>query len=299
MFAYPVTVTSGSGGGSFFAGDIVTLTANDPPNGQLFKSWVITPSVEFAEGTDLNSKTIKFVMPLGAVYAEATTSLVDVPKTSTTDGGDSVPPPQPQPAPAPDTTEMQDKTASADSFVDVAPDAWYYNDVMYVFRNGLMNGTSESPMLFSPVLSTTRGMIVTILYRLRGSPNAGALPNPFDDVAAGTWYYNAVKWAAANGIVKGYGNGKFGPADNITREQLATILDNYAVFARLDLPAVKEYQAFADDKSIAGYAGGAVERLFKAGVISGKPGNIFDPKGKATRAEVASMLTRYVTASGG
>jgi len=294
MIAYPVTVTNGVGGSNFVTGDVVTLTANDPPDGQLFKSWVITPSIIPIEGTSLNSKTIKFVMPSGAVNAVATTSSTEVPPD--TGGGGVLPS---QPTSASDTEETQDQPDSDDSFIDVSPDAWYYDDVMYVFRNGLMNGTSESPMLFSPILSTTRGMIVTILYRLMGSPDASALPNPFDDVAAGTWYYDAVKWAAANGIVKGYGDGKYGPADDITREQLASILDNYAEFAGLNLPAVKEYQAFADNSNIAGYAGGAVERLFKAGVIGGKPGNIFDPKGKATRAEVAAMLTRFITASGG
>jgi len=160
-----------------------------------------------------------------------------------------------------------------------------------------MNGTSESPPLFSPSLPTTRGMIVTILYRLRGNPDTSALPNPFIDVAAGAWYFDAVKWAAANGVVSGYGGGKFGPADSITREQLATILNNYAILAGSSLPVAKEYQAFADEARIAGYAKGAVERLFKAGVVGGKQGNSFDPRGNATRAEVASMLARFIAAS--
>ena len=183
-------------------------------------------------------------------------------------------------------------------FADVSSEAWYYSSVMYVYRNGLMNGTSEKPMLFSPNLPTTRGMIVTILYRLSKTSAVSDLPNPFSDVAAGTWYTEAVKWAAANGIVSGYGGGKFGPADDITREQLATILNNYAVFAKMNMPAKNEYPGFADDKDIAGYAKAAVERLSKAGVVGGKPGNVFEPRGKATRAEVASMLTRFISATG-
>jgi len=306
VYAYPVTVTSGSGGGFYAEGAVVTLTANAAPSGQQFKEWIISPSVEFVEGTNKNSVTIKFVMPQEAVTAEATTSSGGGGGGGTGGaGGDSVLPPQPQPTPTPvpDTAGIPSisvpQTEFTGSFDDVAPGAWYYSDVMFVARNGLMNGTSVSPMLFSPSLPTTRGMIVTILYRLSESPDASTLPNPFDDVATGTWYYDAVKWAAANGVVSGYGAGKFGPADNITREQLATMLSNYAAFAGLDLPPVKEYQAFADEARISEYAKGAVEQLFMAGVIGGKPGNIFDPRGNATRAEVAAMLSRFIAASGG
>jgi len=216
-------------------------------------------------------------------------------------GGFAPTQPQPTPTPAPATVVIPrivvPQTTFNDSFGDVASGAWYYSDVKYVARNGLMNGTGDSPPLFSPNIPTTRGMIVTILYRLNESPDARSLPNPFNDVASGAWYFDAVKWAADNGIVSGYGGGKFGPADDITREQLATILNNYAVFAGLDLPAKKDYQAFADNAKIAGYAKGAVERLFKAGVVGGKENNSFDPRGNATRAEVASMLTRFIAAT--
>jgi len=321
MHTYPVTVTNGSGGGNYVAGDVVTLTANAAPSGQQFKEWSITPSVVYVEGTNLSTETIKFIMPSEAANAEATTSSTGGGGTDGTGdtgdtggggggtggtgggGGDSVMPsqPQPTPTPAPGTTGIIDigvpQAEFTGSFDDVAPGAWYYSDVMFVARNGLMNGTSVSPMLFSPSLPTTRGMIVTILYRLSDSPDATSLHNPFSDVATGTWYYDAVKWAAINSVVSGYGGGKFGPTDNITREQLATMLSNYAAFAGLDLPSAKEYQAFADEASISGYAKGTVEQLFKAGVIAGKPGNIFDPRGNATRAEVASMLARFVAAS--
>jgi len=179
-------------------------------------------------------------------------------------------------------------------FTDVASGAWYHSNVMHVYREGLMTGTSATQ--FDPNVPTTRGMIVTILYRLNKSPAASGLPNPFSDVAEGTWYTDAVKWAAANGIVSGLGEGRFGPMEDVTREQLATILNNYANFAKMDLPATGGYPGFADGKDIASYAKAAVERLSKAGIVGGKPGNNFDPRGNATRAEVASMLARLTTA---
>jgi hypothetical protein len=137
-------------------------------------------------------------------------------------------------------------------------------------------------------------MIVTILYRHAGSPDVSGLTNPFDDVADGTWYTDAMKWVAANKIVFGMGNGKLGPNDNITRQDLAVILTRYADFAGLKLPVIRDYPGFKDDANIANYAKDAIERFFKAGIISGKPGNLFDPKGQATRAEAAAMVHRFV-----
>ncbi|MCL1905741.1 MAG: InlB B-repeat-containing protein, partial [Clostridiales bacterium] len=182
-------------------------------------------------------------------------------------------------------------------FEDVKSSDWFYGDVEYVYTNGLMVGTSTDPMLLSPNMTTTRGMIVTILYRLEGEPDVSDLTNPFDEVAAGTWYTDAVIWAAGNGIVSGYGGGKFGPEDSITRQDLAVILNNYAKSVGIKLPAVNGYKGFNDDADIANYAKDAIERFFEAGIIAGKPGNIFDPKGDATRAEVAAMLHRFLEAT--
>jgi len=168
------------------------------------------------------------------------------------------------------------------------------DSVKYVYQKGLMTGTSVTPMLFSPNIATTRGMIVTILYRLEGSPDVSGLMNPFDDVEGGTWYTDAVIWAYHNDIVSGYGDGKYGPNDNITREQLAAILNRYARFIDFTLPVEQEYTGFSDDAAISDYAMDSVKRFFEAGIINGKPGNIFDPKGNATRAEVATMLMRFL-----
>jgi len=190
-------------------------------------------------------------------------------------------------------------------FSDLKASDWFLEYVMFVYSHGLMVGTSADPMMFSPNEATTRGMIVTVLYRLSvgadGNPPAGRLPsppaNPFIDVPESAYYYDAVIWAAASGIVKGYGNGLYGPDDNVTREQLSVILNNYINFAGLTLPESRSYAAFLDDADCGNYAKEAIELLFKAGIIAGKPGNIFDPKGNATRAEVAAMLMRFLEAA--
>jgi hypothetical protein len=139
-------------------------------------------------------------------------------------------------------------------------------------------------------------MVVTVLYRIAGSPDVSGLANPFTDVPEGTWYTDAVKWAAANKIVGGYGNGKFGPEDNITREQLAVMILNYELFSNkipLDILMDKEY---ADWNSISDWAKNAVNRVTMQGLMNGKPGGLFDPKGEATRAEFAAILHRYLDA---
>ena len=181
-------------------------------------------------------------------------------------------------------------------FGDVRANDWYYDAVIFAYSHGLMTGTSANPMTFSPNIATTRGMIVTILYRMAGSPDVSDLANPFGDVPGDKYYADAVKWAAANGIVSGYGDSRYGPEDNITREQLAVILNNYIKYAGLTLPATREYTGFNDEADIANYAKEAIERFFMAGIISGKPGNTYDPQGSATRAEVATMIMRLLEA---
>ena len=177
-------------------------------------------------------------------------------------------------------------------FTDVNSGDWFYNDVYYAWESGLMNGTAEN--LFSPNTTLTRGMVVTVLYRHEAEPSVENLNNPFPDVAAGQWYFNAVKWAADKKIILGYSNGNFGPNDDVTREQLAAILYRYADFTEEDLPGKRAYPGFMDDGSISEYAKEAVAALYMAEVINGKPNNLFDPKGNATRAEFAAMIHRFL-----
>ena len=176
-------------------------------------------------------------------------------------------------------------------FGDVEADDWFYGDVKYVFENGLMNGVSAD--LFMPGLTTTRGMIVTVLYRLSGQPEVnGELI--FDDVAAGSYYEKAIIWASENGIVNGYGEGKFGPDDAVTREQMAAILCRYAKLMGYDTEASADLTAFADADSISSYAVDALSWANANGLINGIGGGLLDPAGKATRAQVAAILHRFV-----
>jgi len=161
-----------------------------------------------------------------------------------------------------------------------------------MWEHGLMNGTSATQ--FSPNSRVKRGMIVTVLYRMEGEPDVSELENPFTDVADGMYYTEAVIWAAANEIVRGYGANRFGPNDDVTREQLATMLFRYQEYKGEMAPDVNEARVFADAGKISGFATEPVATLVKQGIINGKNNNMFDPKGNATRAEYAAMLHRYL-----
>jgi hypothetical protein len=162
--------------------------------------------------------------------------------------------------------------------------------MLFAYSHGMILGTAADK--FSPNTNTTRGMIVTILHRMMGSPAAGDA-DPFSDVAADRYYTDAVKWAAANKIIGGY-DGKFNPDGSITRQDLAVILTRYAEYKGLKLPAIRVYAAFSDDKDVSDYARTAIEALYKAEIMGGKPGNLLDPKGPATRAELAALLHRFL-----
>jgi len=189
------------------------------------------------------------------------------------------------------TTEGSDNP-----FRDVRSSDWFFTDVMFAFNNSLMGSTSTAQMVFSPAATLSRAMLVTILYRFDGEPSVANLSNPFRDVPANQWYTDAVIWAASNKIVSGYAEGRFGPNNNITRQDFAVILVNYAGYARVTLPSVNTYNGFNDDSRIGAYARPAVIRCFQAGIIGGKPGNLFDPLGNSTRAEAAAMLHRFINA---
>jgi hypothetical protein len=187
------------------------------------------------------------------------------------------------------------ENTSSFPFTDVKESDWFYSDVYYMWENKLMNGTGET--LFDPGAMLTRGMIVTVLYRMQGSPDAAALPMPFSDVA-NIWYYDAIKWAAINKIALGFENGTFHPNENVTREQMAAFLFRYSEYTETDLPDKEEFAGFADQASIASYALGYVEALVKADIIRGKENNRFDPKGNAIRAEYAAVLHRFLQIGG-
>lgn len=175
-------------------------------------------------------------------------------------------------------------------FADVKEGAWYYDSVKDIYERGLMNGTGKTT--FSPELATTRGMIVTILWRLEQEPESGAAMS-FTDVTAGSYCFDAVRWAAEHEIVKGYTATAFGPVDAITRQELAAILYRYARYKGADVSAADDLAAFTDRPD--GWAEDAVKWAVGAGVLSGKGSGVLDPKGRATRAEVAAMLHRFLS----
>ena len=179
----------------------------------------------------------------------------------------------------------------ANPFTDVSEKDWFYGDVMFVYENGLMLGTSKT--LFSPHGTATRGMMATILWRMEGSP-APKGKNSFTDVATGKWYADAITWTAENGIFAGYGKDKFGPDDPITREQLAAIFYRYADYKGYDLTVKGNLDKFKDADKITDYAKTAMQWAVGNGLVKGKSGNLLDPQGTATRAEIAAMLHRFI-----
>ena len=179
----------------------------------------------------------------------------------------------------------------ANPFTDVSEKDWFYGDVMFVYENGLMLGASKA--LFSAHGTATRGMMATILWRMEGSP-APKGKNSFTDVEAGKWYADAITWTAENGIFAGYGKDKFGPDDPITREQLAAIFYRYADYKGYDLTVKGNLDTFKDADKITDYAKTAMQWAVGSGLMKGKSGNLLDPQGTATRAEIAAMLHRFI-----
>ena len=178
------------------------------------------------------------------------------------------------------------------TYVDVTSDDWFYDAVQYVAANGMMSGIGSNQ--FAPAVTTNRAMVVTVLHRLQNTPIPNAA-NTFQDVADDQWYSDAVLWAAEHEIVGGYGNGQFGPTDSITREQLAVILYNYAVYTGVDTTASFDLSSFTDAEFTSTWAKEAVSWSVSVGLLSGKGNGILDPTGTATRAEVAQMLMNYCT----
>lgn len=177
-------------------------------------------------------------------------------------------------------------------FTDVSARDWFYEAVRFVYARGMMSGTAENQ--FSPQQTTTRGMIVTILHRLEGTPEAAV--SSFPDVAREEYYAKAVDWAYENKVVSGYGgneSGTFGPKNPITREQLASILYRYAEKKGMDVTIRGDLSGFADRDAISDYARDSVAWAVGVGLISGMGDGTISPAGTATRSQVATILTRY------
>lgn len=187
----------------------------------------------------------------------------------------------------------RDKICPMYGFSDLNLYAWYHDGVHYCLENGLMVGTGADT--FSPDDTTTRAQIVTILWRMTGSPIVNCRMD-FEDVDPSAWYDGeAVRWAVGESIMTGYGNGNFGPNDPITREQFAVMLYNYAVWSGKDTVTLREnLNSFADSESVSPYAVQALNWTVDEGIISGKDDQLLDPKGQVTRAQATSMLQRFL-----
>ena len=175
-------------------------------------------------------------------------------------------------------------------FGDVKSADWFYNDVKYVYEKGMMAGTAAD--VFAPNATTTRAMIVTILYRLEGSP-AVTGTSAFVDVPAGQWYTDAVNWAAANQIVKGISATTFAPNDSITREQMAAILYRYAQYKGYDVTKKADLSGYSDNGQVSAYAKDALAWANAAKLINGVTNTTLAPQGNATRAQVSAILHRF------
>ena len=181
-------------------------------------------------------------------------------------------------------------------FTDVNTAMWHHQALDYVVANGLMNGASSTA--FAPMAELNRGMLVTILWRMENQPVVNYLMT-FADVDESSYYAEAIRWASGNGMVKGYGNGLFGPNDNITREQLAVILYNYAQYKGVDVSSGEDTNilSYADAGQISEWAIPALQWACGAGLLKGNGNGYINPTGTATRAETAQMLMNYHNAA--
>lgn len=174
-------------------------------------------------------------------------------------------------------------------FEDVFAPDWYLDAIKYAYEKGLLIGISETE--FAPNMATSRSMMITVLHRIAGTPASKS--SAFTDVPTDAWYADAVNWAAEAGIVSGIGNNLFAPGAEMTREQMAVMFYNFCVYMGIELPEVSDLE-IADADKVSSWAIEAVSAMYKAGILNGKGEGVFDPKGTATRAEVAALLERFM-----
>ena len=252
------------------SGDTVTITVTPDEGYELESLTVTNASGKEIEVTDKGDGTYTFKMPVGKVtvvpvFGPEGMSAADCPK---------------------------DNTCPVAAFTDVDPGAWYHDGIHYALENGMMAGYGNG--LFGTNDSITRGQIVTILWRLEGSPVVNYLMN-FEDVPAEKYYTEAIRWANSEGIVGGYGNGKFGPDDPITRQQLAAMLWRYAQHTGQDVSVGEDTNilSYEDAFDISEYAIPAMQWACGAGIMGGYGNGYLGPNDGATRAQAAAMLQRY------
>ena len=271
---------SGGGGGSAATEYAVTVSTAD--NGS------VAVSPKNAEKGD--TVTVTVTPDEGYVLESLTVTDKDGDKVSTTKGEDGK-----YTFTMPGSTVTvkavfaEEGTVSELPFEDVSVDQWFYEAVKYVYDNELMNGISATE--FNPNGLLTRGTIAQVLFNLEGADADAAAV--FDDVPADAWFADAVNWAAANNIVTGYGDGTFGPDNNITREQMAAILYRYAQFKGYDVSAKGDLTAFTDGDNVSEWATDALAWCVGAKLINGRDNGTVDATGTATRAEIAQIFMNF------
>ena len=265
---YSVNADGGDAPWGAAVGDTVTVAAT-PPAGYSFNGWkVLSGDVTIS---DAASESATFIMPAEPVRLKA--DYVLKVGTGTT----------------PDTWE--------NPFNDVEKDEWYYSAVHYATDNELMNGTGIG--VFAPNVNVSRAMIVTVLYRLEGSPDVSDVKTPFTDVEAKEWYADAIAWAYKNGVVNGTSPTTFAPTGNLTREQFATILYRYADEVKgrdVSVDGTASLDKYSDRDEVSGYAYDALLWTNYNGFIGGVSATKLSPKSGATRAQMATILYRFITA---
>lgn len=245
-------------------GDKVTITVKSEEGYTVDRVTVTDAAGKAVEVTDNGDGTYTFTQPRGKVTISA------IFRSTACSGGENCP---------------------SRAFSDLDTGAWYHEGTDYVIGHSLMNGYGNGK--FGPDDTLSRGMVVTILWRLAGSPATNYLLD-YEDVPLDAYYTEAIRWAASVGVAAGYGNGRFGPDDEITREQLATILYRYATYKGMAAVTLEENLAgFSDHEKTSGFAVQALNWAVGQGLIAGIGNNTLDPTGTATRAQAAVILTRY------
>ena len=264
------------------AGSKITLTVTPEP-GYVLDTLTAKDShgneVQFTKNSD---GTYSFTMPAANVTVNAAFK---------NDAETPIPTAQPsEPDPAEAQTCKHDADCPLTAFTDLDPDAWYHDGVHWALENGVMNGMGDG--LFQPDTSTSRAMIVTILWRMEGAPEYPDLLD-FTDVEPDSWYASAVRWTASEEIVNGYNETTFGPNDSVTREQLVTILCRYANYRGEDVDKDASLSVYTDSAKISDWAESSLRWAIASGIIHGIEDNVLSPDTEATRAQVATMLMRY------
>ncbi|MDR2357322.1 MAG: S-layer homology domain-containing protein, partial [Oscillospiraceae bacterium] len=294
--------------GEYKAGDTVTIKANAAPSGYTLGGWRENTLHGVALPTGTPSE-IKITIPAGDAEIEALYKMISYyPQFSVQPGGgetgkDGETEADESDGDASDGNAEAGERERHNPFTDVSEDDWFYSDVEFAYERGLFTGTGEDT--FSPGMPMTRSMLVTVLYRLAGGGEWVEDSGVFADVEPGLWYSEAIAWAAKQGIVNGVGDNLFKPDGDITRQELVTALYRYVKWAASNgahpefetILGVTGVVPFDDSDVIADWAREAVLWAYDNGIVQGRPGNVFDPKGRATRAEVAAILRRFIVSA--